>query len=369
MTCSLLLTNCLFCGLAALFLLPLLKHPKILTYRKGFPVIITIILILTKMLIPYEFSFTSTLASKKILPLINAVVNFNLYRNITIGELFLYAWLFIAILLLGFNSLKHRKLIKILSIVPTTNNITITQLLSELYKQNKVKHKPKVVQLNINTGPFIAGLLNPTIVLPSQLSSSETKFVLLHEFEHFKHRHILIKACIEIVTAIYWWNPVIWILRKEVNQALEMQADANVIQGLSKKDGLSYLDTLIKVSKNIHEKHNANLALSFTLKRNMVAYRVNTALKFDFKENDKKLTLFQICPLILSTVLLLSSFIFTFESYHITSLNVEGTFTVNHKSDYFLLRKDNLYDLYIDDKHIATIHTIPEDLSKLSIHK
>lgn len=90
MSSSLILSNCLFCGLAALLLFPLLKHPKSLLYKDGTPILLVIILILGKLLIPYEFSFTRTLASKNILPTINRIQDFHIYIDITLGISFLW---------------------------------------------------------------------------------------------------------------------------------------------------------------------------------------------------------------------------------------------------------------------------------------
>lgn len=369
MSSSLILTNCFFCGLAASLLLPLLRQPNILTYKKGIPIFVAIFLIFTKLLVPYEFSFTHTLASKKILPTITAIENRYIFENITIGNLLLCTWILISMLVLVYTLFKHWKLMKILYLVPAINNTEINQILSQLCIKKQIRNIPKVIQLDINIGPFIVGLRNPLIVLPSQLSNIEIRFILLHELEHFKHRHILIKSCTEIVTAIYWWNPVIWLIRREIISAMEMQADTHVIKGLPNKARLTYLESLIKVSKKVNGKQNANLALSFAFKSSMIEYRVRAALKFDCFQKDKKTSVFYIWPLALSIVLLFFSFIYTFESYNISPVNVAGTFIVKPETDYFVLRDDRLYDLYVNGEFAVTIPNIPEELSNLPIHK
>lgn len=369
MSSSLILTNCLFCGIAALLLLPHLRKPKILTYKNGIPILVAVILILLKLIIPYEFSFTYTIASKNILPTIKSVESFYLYKNLTIGTILLCTWILIAVFLLIYTIYKYLKLIQILSVVPVAENTEIYQILLELCIQKDIKKIPKIIQLDINTGPFIVGLQKPIIVLPFQLSNSEVRFILLHELEHLKHHHILIKSIIGIVTAIYWWNPLVWLLRKEVIRALEMQADTNVIQRLSNKASLTYLESLIKISKRFNKKQKSNLVLPFALKNNMLEYRISTALKYDCFQKDKKASVFHILPLALSMMLLLFTFFYTFESYNVSPDNVEGTFIIKPKTGYFQLREDGLYDLYINEEYVITIHGIPEDLSNLPVYK
>lgn len=369
MSSSLILTNCLFCGLAILLLFPILRHPNILTFKKGLPVFIAILIILGRLLMPFEFSFTYTLASKSVLPAIKTIENFYLLGNITVRDLALYIWIVVAILLSAWVISRDLKLIRTLSLVPATNNIKITEILSELCVQKQIKTRPKVIQLEINTGPFIVGFRNPTIVLPLSLSEDEVKLVLLHELEHFKQQHILVKLFTEIVTAIYWWNPIIWLLRREILRALEIQADTRVMQGLSDKASLSYLETLIKISKNMPHKQNTGLGLSFTLKSSMIQYRIHTALKFNCFQKYKKTSVFYIFPLMLATSLFLVSFLYTFESYDIDPEIVEGTFIIDSTTGYFILREDNQYDLYINKEYILTLPILPDDLSNLPIHQ
>lgn len=369
MSSSLILTNCLFCGLAILLLFPILRHPNILTFKKGLPVFVAILLLLGRLLMPYEFSFTYTLASKSVLPAIKTIENFYLFGNITIGIFILYIWISITILLLVWVISRDLKLIRTLSLVPATNNIQITEILSEICIQKQIKTKPKVIQLEINTGPFIVGFRNPIIVLPLGLSENEVKFVLLHELQHFKQHHILIKLSTEIVTAIYWWNPIIWFLRKEIIRALEIQADTRVMQGLSDKASLSYLETLINISKYMPQKQDTSLGLSFTLKSSMIKYRIHTALKFDCFQKHKRTPFFYVLPLVLSTGLFLFSFFYTFESYDIDQEMVVGTFVANTTTDYFVLREDKQYDWYVNGEFAITLPIIPDYLSNLPIHE
>lgn len=366
MSSSLVLTNCLFCGFAALILFPILKKPNILLYKKGTPIFLIVMLIIGKTLFPCEFPFTSTLASKNILPILKKVENIQFF-NVKLGSILFYIWFSIAIALLIYVFFKHRKLMNTLSIVPEIKNISLLQIIMDYCKQEKFRKRPRVIQLDIRTGPFIVGIKKPIIVLPLNLSKSEIEFILMHEFEHFKNHHIIIKQCIEILKIIYWWNPLIWLLHKKVICALEIHADTNVMQALSNnKARLSYLHTLLNISK---KTERTNLGLSFILKNNMIEYRLYTALKYGFSQKNNKTTLSDFFPLIISICFLFFSFIYTFESYDISPTKVKDTFTIDKKTDYFKLREDMFYDLYINGKYVITMPHVPNDLSQLSVYK
>lgn len=97
--------------------------------------------------------------------------------------------------------------------MPVTKNAEINDISSELCTQKKVQKQLRIIQIDITASPFIMGFHFPIIVLPNILSKEEAKFVLMHELEHLIHNHILIKSIIDLIAVIYWWNPIIWLLR------------------------------------------------------------------------------------------------------------------------------------------------------------
>lgn len=368
MNLSLILSNCLFCSLATLILIPLLRQPCTLMYKKGIPIFFIVGIIFIKLLIPYEFSFTNTLASKNVLPIISNIMHFNLIKNITIGTAFTILWISIILFILIILFRSHQKLMQLLLFIPITSNQEIIDILKTSCLQNKIRNIPRVIQLDLNTGPFITGFFHPIIVLPVNITYNEAQFIIHHELEHYIHSHIWIKACAEIITIIYWWNPIIWILRKELIRSLEVQADTNVIRDLSKEASFLYLETLINMTRQLGKKKNNNLSLSFSIKNSMMEYRILTILKKPQKLISRKSFIFYICIILLSVIICLFSFIFTFESYQVNVADVSGSFTIDAKIDYFVMKKDNSYDLYISNKYVGTLSSIPEEFLELPIY-
>jgi hypothetical protein len=59
---------------------------------------------------------------------------------------------------------------------------------------------------------------------PSSLSP-----ILAHEEAHVRHRHSYDVVVVEVLTALQWFNPVVWYLRQELRTLHEYEADAAVI--------------------------------------------------------------------------------------------------------------------------------------------
>lgn len=368
MLLSLFLSNWFLCGIAILLLVPLLRSPYMLTYHRGIPVFILISVIACKMFLPYEFPFTLTFPSKSILPFVRGLWSFDFFEKETVGQFLIFLWLFIAALLMGLQIISYRKLMLTLSIVPETKSKEIVSVLSALYLKKPMAREPKVVQLDTNTGPFAAGLLKPVVVLPKcQMSECEMKYILEHELEHIANHHIVIKISIEVIAAVFWWNPLIWLLRREAIHSLEVQADIRCIQTLTGKEKLSYLEALISVARNIQGRKRRSFALSFAIDNNMLEYRVHTALKHNCYRENKRAMERWVCALVLSLLFALSSFLFTFAAYSADPSVEADTFAITPQNAYFI-RDNGRYDLYVDRKFVGTLDHKPDEFSDLSIY-
>ena len=53
--------------------------------------------------------------------------------------------------------------------------------------------------------------------------------ILAHEEAHVRHRHSYDIVVVEVLTALQWFNPVVWFLRQELRVVHEYEADASVL--------------------------------------------------------------------------------------------------------------------------------------------
>lgn len=58
------------------------------------------------------------------------------------------------------------------------------------------------------------------------------------------------KILINIICAIYWWNPVVYLLRKDINQSIEIRCDGVVVGGKNKISRSNYLAVMLEEFKD-----------------------------------------------------------------------------------------------------------------------
>ncbi|MCE4563240.1 M56 family metallopeptidase [Maribellus sp. CM-23] len=74
------------------------------------------------------------------------------------------------------------------------------------------------------------------IVLSEKDFTENRDIVIAHEYAHIQHKHALDLMICELFTALFWFNPVVWLLRRDLKLIHEYQADQAVLnQGIDAK--------------------------------------------------------------------------------------------------------------------------------------
>lgn len=68
-----------------------------------------------------------------------------------------------------------------------------------------------------------------TIYLSAKLRDAQSQMILAHERWHILHRHYIDVLCIEFITRVLWFNPLLWWVRHELRNIHEYQADRSVL--------------------------------------------------------------------------------------------------------------------------------------------
>lgn len=106
--------------------------------------------------------------------------------------------------------------------------------------------------------PCQTGFFRPCIILPGNVdsfSAQEVDYMLRHELRHFLELDLWIMLALQILRCVLWWNPVMSVLIRSMEQVLELRCDRHVCRKMSELEQVAYLDTLIRLA----EKNNTRL--------------------------------------------------------------------------------------------------------------
>ena len=97
--------------------------------------------------------------------------------------------------------------------------------------------------------PMLIGLFNPAIVFPDcEYSDEQLNAILRHEMTHLRRKDILVKWLSVLACSIHWFNPIVWLSRREIDRMCELACDEAVLRGLDTGGKQCYGETLIFVA-------------------------------------------------------------------------------------------------------------------------
>lgn len=135
------------------------------------------------------------------------------------------------------------------------------QLVSIVRLRNKCRttdiNGTKVYLLESNEGPF--SFFNWIFINLTKHNRQETDEIMTHELAHCRQLHSVDILFTELFAIVFWANPFVWLLKREVRLNLEYLADNNVLAGGtdSKKYqyhllGLAYRKNVATISNNFN---------------------------------------------------------------------------------------------------------------------
>ena len=103
---------------------------------------------------------------------------------------------------------------------------------------------------------------------PEQFNSEELQLVLDHERVHVRQYHSVDIIITQLVSVVFWWNPLIWLYKKDVHQNLEYIAD-HLAQTVD-DDEKTYQKLLLKTSVTNYDTTITNNFYNSLIKKRIV---------------------------------------------------------------------------------------------------
>lgn len=216
--------------------------------------------------------------------------------------------------------------------------------------------------------PAIFGAFHPIIVLSKEtFSCKDLEFILRHEIEHYHNYDLHLKIILDLLVAIYWWNPFVYRLRKKLNIAIEFSNDYRVSKDLNSQNRIRYAESLLRIAKeNIPETvYDLSLVNNFYLEK-----RIHLLVDNDFISKKKKTSM--ILNLMFLIVLMFIILFFVPEAQYLSKAEEdfakENAFSIDSDNSFFI-RNVNGYDLYVSEEYLVTFKEIPEELKEIPVYE
>ncbi|MDO8273659.1 MAG: M56 family metallopeptidase [Gammaproteobacteria bacterium] len=142
----------------------------------------------------------------------------------------------------------------------------------------QISREVSIRQSSAISSPFSFGLLRPSVILPitySQWSDSVLEDVLVHELSHIRRLDWLSMLLCQVVLCVYWFNPLVWLAVRKVDEEAENSCDAAVIR--CGKSNTEYAENLLLVAREC--RNQKRLLAQMMVDRKLLSNRITTILE------------------------------------------------------------------------------------------
>lgn len=160
----------------------------------------------------------------------------------------LYISLIISFLILTKHVTSYRSFIKYIK--AGRRNIKDEEILDiffETANELNLKIYPNLYSHKLIYSSMAIGIIKPFVVIPEiQLQNKENlKYIFLHELTHIKRYDTIYKWIVQILVCIHWFNPILYFVKKDINDLCELSCDEQVIKKFDENERVDYGNTLL----------------------------------------------------------------------------------------------------------------------------
>ncbi len=159
-----------------------------------------------------------------------------------------------AVLLLRFLC-QYIKSMKEFSTYPLCGDAQCQRILQQVIGEGKKRMRVQARRSSHVYVPRGAGIFQKTILLPDGVySDAELYYILRHECTHFRNKDLPIKLLVHLYSCVFWWNPVIYLIKRDLAQILEIKCDLDVTERMENREKAEYLATIVASLKKAEAK-------------------------------------------------------------------------------------------------------------------
>lgn len=327
---------------------------------KGGLIYVSVIFILAilRIFIPLDLESSIIIRSKYWYPFLQDFVRKPLLGQITIGYLLLITWAVGSVFNLA-RLVKNYTLLHKFRINSTKESVDSKIKKLSLKIANEFDYTSEIYVTfspNVSTA-YQAGFAHPFILLPSDLNTFTDEQIccmLRHELCHFLGKDLWIKAALQIMTCILWWNPAIFLLNQSIEHMLELRCDQRACKQLTKESQIIYLETLL-VFAEANSKKAARYSLGYTGVRE--DYNITQRFKLILDGNARTFPNAKIIfSIIFCCISFFISYSFIIQPWTPPATDFEqGATVVNLETSYLIHVPSDQYELYIDGEYIGIL--------------
>lgn len=376
------LTTFLWFNVFVLLLCILRWKLKILLGYQLFPLLLLIGLSVVRLLVPVEPFFALEVESTRVLPFLQDRSRVEVAsiggQTVTVASLVILVLSAVSLaLLVRLFFLLHRKSSQLRQ-GARTDDPRLLAIFQRVKAEAPSRRQCRLYVSDQCPGPCIFGVVRSHVLIPRELCAlgdRDLYYVLKHEWRHHLEYDVAVKLLIECLCCLLWWDPLVYLLRYNLNQTLELKCDAKVTREFQEEERLSYAEALMNTlrvcgRKSVAQPGEAMLSIPFlgaTLAKRRASADEDLIQRFDVvlevdRRDSKRAKRGLVAVMIL---MFAASFCFVIQPFgfpmtedlvvEMESRDMVGPFLITPETSVLVDNQDGTYSLFVNGHYLNDV--------------
>lgn len=122
----------------------------------------------------------------------------------------------------------------------------------ECGKALNMRRNVRIVLQPVLPMPAVMGIFHPILAMPESIvkegNGQRVRHILMHELSHVKRGDLIVIALLNLLNAVYWFNPLVWLCFSLIRADMETSCDNDAVDALGKSQRQEYIRTLVHFS-------------------------------------------------------------------------------------------------------------------------
>ncbi|MHC1749401.1 MAG: M56 family metallopeptidase [Cellulosilyticaceae bacterium] len=219
------------------------------------PIKIETIEVLQEPVIWHQASVTQAVAQSKVLQ--NDNIQIATPSNVSMLQIAYVIWIVGMILILAVMLMRYFNFTKGLKRWTLKADSHQQESFLKIKEALNVKHNITLHRCMSIKGPLMVGIIKPKVLIPCKsYGDTELYLILKHELVHYQRHDVIVKAFVFLIQSVYWFNPFIHIMAKQIHQEMEMCCDDRVVSGHDASLKQRYAETILECIRQQNSRGN-----------------------------------------------------------------------------------------------------------------
>lgn len=191
-----------------------------------------------------------------------------------------WVWLFIALGMLIRKITAYQSFVRYVAAgAEPVSDVAFLEELSAAASQVGVDRRVELCVNPLLSSPTLTGVFRPCIVLSgADVSREEFRYIVIHELTHCKRWDIFYKWLVQVVVCLHWFNPLVHLMSREIDNACEFSCDEAVLKKTGYENARDYGKTLLETMAAVGKYRESSAAVTLSANKELLKERLRAIM-------------------------------------------------------------------------------------------